>query len=115
MDWINFSPPFSILGSSSGRRKGEAENATSTTVCAPCDACAAKRYFEKVLVAGGILAFISAVRSFCCWAYMRRYPDGAKSAMPVGCKCNTQMRNSDLSEVVFTVLLLACYPFCPLC
>lgn len=73
MDWINFSPPTSIIASSSGRRQrasGRDSNGCSYEMLT--------KLGDKIVVCAGILLVIFLLRSLACYLYMRQYPDQAK-------------------------------------
>ncbi len=71
MDWINFSPPQSIIASSRGRRQGDSDD----------DGCSYEmltKLGDKIVLCAGILIIIFFLRSAACHLYMRHYPDQAK-------------------------------------
>lgn len=76
LDWVNFSPPFEIVGGgddSGGRRAGP-----SSCDVATCGLCVGKKLLEKLIVCAAVLALMFSLRWMCCTLYMRNYPEEPK-------------------------------------
>ena len=76
LDWVNFSPPFEIVGGgdgSGGRREGP-----SSCDVATCGLCVGKKLLEKLIVCAAVLALMFSLRWMCCTLYMRKYPEEPK-------------------------------------
>jgi len=80
MDWINFSPPFGIVGGGGGEgvRRDGAGSGTETCDKETCGLCVGQKFFDKVIVCVGILGIIFGLRWVCCSVYMRHYPHQPK-------------------------------------